>query len=762
MTATPDPMADGGAPRLGAAAPDSLVDVIPGLVATLTPDGAVEFVNHQVLTYCGLPFEELLRWDANGVVHPDDLPEVTEVISRSLASGEPYEVEERIRRFDGRYRWFQVRGVPLRTTGGGIARWCVLLTDIDDRRAAEAAVRASEVNFRLMVDTIPGMVHTMSANGAVEFVNQAILAFLGRKREELDDWEGLLHPDDREKVVERWRHCIATGEPYEVEHRVRCADGGHRWVRSRGLPLRDTGGRIVRWYNLLTDIDERMRAEEALRSSERNLQLTIDKIPAMVWSADAGGTADFFNRHYLEFTGLSAEDASDWGWVRAVHPDDMAALDHAWQRMLSEGASGEAEARLRHHGGEYRWFLFRGNPVRDDSGTIVRWYGVNTDIEDRKQAEVALRRAYDSFADGQRLSHTGNFTADIVGDEHEWSDELYRIFEFDLGSKISVTAVRALIHPDDLAAFDAGFARSLGGETFDLMFRIVTRSGALKYVRAVARVIERVAGRPLFIGAIQDVTEYRSAEEALNRARSELAHVARVATVSTLTASIAHEVNQPLSGVITNAGTCLRMLSADPANVDGARETARRIIRDGHRASEVISRLRAMFTKREFTVEHVDLNEAIEEVLSLSRSELQRHGVQVLLQLENDLPGVMGDRVQLQQVVLNLVRNGAEAMVSVEDRPRQLVIRSGRENGESVRVVVRDSGVGIDPDGAGVLFEPFRTTKRDGMGIGLSISRSIAERHHGRLWAEAHEGPGATFVLSIPCAVPVQPALASP
>ena len=255
----------------------------------------------------------------------------------------------------------------------------------------------------------------------------------------------------------------------------------------------------------------------------------------------------------------------------------------------------------------------------------------------------------------------------------------------------------------------------------------------------------------MFVGALQDVTESMVAEEALNRARSELAHVARVTTLSALTASIAHEVNQPLSGIITNAGTCLRMLDADPPNVEGARETARRTIRDGNRASEVIMRLRALFSKKEFTLESLDLNEATREVIALSLSDLQRNRMVLQSELADDLPNVTGDRVQLQQVILNLLRNASDAMLGLHDRPRQLLIRTEREDGDRVRVSVRDAGVGVDAQSMNKLFDAFYTTKSDGMGIGLSVSRSIVERHHGRLWAAPNDGPGATFSFSIPC-----------
>jgi C4-dicarboxylate-specific signal transduction histidine kinase len=261
----------------------------------------------------------------------------------------------------------------------------------------------------------------------------------------------------------------------------------------------------------------------------------------------------------------------------------------------------------------------------------------------------------------------------------------------------------------------------------------------------------------MFVGALQDVTESMVAEEALNRARSELTHVARVSTVSALTASITHEVNQPLAAIITNANTCLRMLNRDPPNLDGARETVRRTIRDGNRASDVIARLRALFSKKEFTLEQVDLSQATRDVIALSLSDLQRHRVVLQSELADGLPLVTGDRIQLQQVILNLLRNASDAMAEVDDRPRHLLVRTEREDRDRVRVIVRDAGVGLTGQSIDQLFDAFYTTKSGGMGIGLSVSRSIIESHHGRLWASPNEGPGATFGFSIPVA-PMDPA----
>ena len=264
---------------------------------------------------------------------------------------------------------------------------------------------------------------------------------------------------------------------------------------------------------------------------------------------------------------------------------------------------------------------------------------------------------------------------------------------------------------------------------------------------------KHVAGRPLFIGALQDVTESKGRRGGAGQGRRELAHVARVTTVSALTASIAHEVNQPLSGIITNAGTCLRMLANNPPDVDGARETARRTLRDGNRASDVITRLRALFSKREFTLEPLDMNDVTREVITLSMSDLQRNRIVLQSEFADDLPMITGDRIQIQQVVLNLLRNASDAMLTVQDRPRQLLIRTALDGDDRVRVSVRDAGVGLDVQSMTKLFDAFYTTKVEGMGIGLSVSRSIIEKHHGRLWAEPNDGPGATFSFSIP-AVP--------
>jgi C4-dicarboxylate-specific signal transduction histidine kinase len=316
---------------------------------------------------------------------------------------------------------------------------------------------------------------------------------------------------------------------------------------------------------------------------------------------------------------------------------------------------------------------------------------------------------------------------------------------------VTLELIRTRVHPDDLSLLERMVDEAQGDASdFEWQYRLLMPDQSIKYMHAVANATRDQDGQLEYIAAIQDVTARRLSEEALDKARAQLTHVARITSLGVLTASIAHELNQPLSGIITNANTCLRMLGADPPDVDGSRETARRTVRDGNRASEMITRLRALFVKKESTTEPVDLNEATCEVLALSSSEFQRSRVVIQSELADNLPTITGDRIQLQQVILNLLRNASDSMVGVHDRPRQVLIRTDQEDGDRVRVTVKDNGAGFDRESSDKLFDAFYTTKSDGMGIGLSVSRSIVEKHHGRLWAEPNDGPGATFSFSIP------------
>lgn len=362
-----------------------------------------------------------------------------------------------------------------------------------------------------------------------------------------------------------------------------------------------------------------------------------------------------------------------------------------------------------------------------------------------------LRRSEGWLREAQQLSSTGSFYWQVDTDAVDFSEQMYRIYELDPNLPVTVQTIATRIHEEDLPLMEEMIEIARGPATeLDYLYRAKMPDLSIKYLHLVAQGTRDKEGKLVYTGAIQDVTPRYTAEEALGKARSELAHVTRITTLGVLTASIAHEVNQPLLGIVVNASTCLRMLASDPPNIEGARKTAERSIRDGHRAADVIRRLRALFGKKGTTTEPVDLNDAAREVIALSSSELQRSKVSLQSDLAANLPFVMGDRVQLQQVILNLLLNAADAMAKVDDRPRKLTIKTELGDEASVRLIVQDVGVGIPKDFQEKLFEAFYTTKDQGMGMGLSVSRFIIESHSGRLWANSNDGPGATFSFSIP------------
>jgi PAS domain S-box-containing protein len=641
-----------------------------------------------------------------------------------------------------------------------------------------------------------------------------------------------------------------------------------------------------------------------VKISEDQLWKMVDTIPALVWSARPDGSAEFFNRRWLDYAGLSAEQAQDWGWTAAVHPDDLNRLVDYWRSILPSGQSGEIEARLRRFDGQYRWFLFRASPLHDQSEQIVNWCGTNIDIEDRKQAEEKLRRSEARVLEAQRLSDVGSWKYDLLSDLVTSSPQLLRVYDVQpdedysvpefwfnrihpedrkrvqeafqrskiektdyqaeyrivlpdgttkyqhsigspilnesgdlvefVGTAMDVTeqglaraalekaleeinrltdclraenlALRAsehelslivetipgnvwcaspdgaltyvnqreldyigttfeelahagwlnFLHPDDVQPTVRAWTHAVEtGQTHDVQYRIRRFDGAYRWLHVRGQPMRDAEGRVTrWYGLLIDIDDRKKMEEALRCTQTRLSQATQIATVGELAASIAHEINQPLAAVVASSHACLRFLSAQPPSFAKAYEAAESIVRDGKEAGEVVRRIRALFKRA--TVEKVmlDLNDVIGEVLRLLGGETTRRRVAVETDLGKDLPPVAGDRVQLQQLVLNLLLNGIEAMDPVLDRPRKLLVRSKRDSPETVLVEVRDCGVGLkDPDR---VFEAFVTTKENGMGMGLAICRSIVEAHNGRLWAASGEGPGATFCFTLPFTLSTQ------
>jgi len=630
---------------------------------------------------------------------------------------------------------------------------------VSRREKAEAEVRelarGLEAKIRRLVEANVVGIVMWNLEGAISGANEAFLRMVQYEREDLSSgcvrWTDLTPVEWRRYDDGAIADLKATGifQPYEKEYFRK--DGSRLPVLLGGALLEGDGNEGVAF---VLDLTEQKRQESARLYSEERYRVVVETASDAVVSIDDEGSIVFANPATATIFGYEPAELAGKPLTLLV-PEYMRELHQAgFKRYLATGQrhmnwQGTELTALRKNGEEFPVEVSFGEITRDGHKTFT---GFLRDISKRKQAEQALRRSEEFLAEAQHLSHTGSFSWRVATDEITWSEQLYRIYEIESSVPVTLELICTRVHPEDLTLYEKMVEEARnGGNDFEWHYRLLMPDHSIKYMHALAHATRDQDGRLEYIAAVQDVTARKLVEEARDKARSELTHVARVTSLGTLTASIAHELNQPLSGIVTNASTCMRMLATDPPNVDGARETARRTIRDGNRASEMITRLRALFSKKSATTQSLDLNEATREVIALSLSELQKNRVILRPELAHDLPLVTGDRVQLQQVILNLLRNASDAMSTIDDRPRDLMIRTEPDDNDRVRLSVSDVGIGFEPQAAGKLFDAFYTTKNGGMGIGLSVSRSIIERHYGRLWVMPNNGPGVTFSFSIPC-----------
>jgi PAS domain S-box-containing protein len=498
----------------------------------------------------------------------------------------------------------------------------------------------------------------------------------------------------------------------------------------------------------------RARAEqhaiEALRYSEAQWKEVFEHNPVMYFMVDAAGTVLSVNTFGAAQLGYSVSELLGQSVLKVFPAEEQRAAQSNVAICLENiGQTHSWEIRKVRKDGSALWVRENAKAVRRVDNQLIVLIACE-DITERKDAENALRQSEMYQAEAQRLSHTGSFGRRVGSGEIIWSEETFRIFGFDKAPSVQLAAVMQRIHPDDRARVQRTIDRaSIDEKDFELGYRLLMPDGSVKHVHATAHTVADASSGIEFVGAVTDVTARKQAEVELHEAQTNLAHVTRVTALGEMAASIAHEVNQPLAAVVTNAAACLRWLDREPANLKEARGTLRSIINDGNRAGEVIQRVRALVNK---TTDRkaLHINEVVNEVMSLVHHELFSHRVALRLDLAPALPPVLADRIQLQQVILNLVVNGIEAMQQVKDRPRELVIRTLQDETSQVLVTVSDVGVGVAAENADRLFDAFFTTKSSGMGMGLSICRSIVDAHGGRLSASGNTGPGATFQFTLP------------
>jgi PAS domain S-box-containing protein len=502
------------------------------------------------------------------------------------------------------------------------------------------------------------------------------------------------------------------------------------------------------------DIDDQRKAEAAVRESEYKLRQIIDTVPGIVWATGPDGENTYANQRLLDYIGAPHKDFRKRGWQQFIHPDDLPETLRAFHHALETGTSYETVHRVRRSDGEFRWHRDHGEPLRDREGRIIQWYGLSIDVDEAKKAEDRLRRSEAYLAEAQQLSHSGvaayNETATLYG-----SEETYRIWGFDPAQGVpSREAVNQRIHPDDRNQLLAEVQRAVSEKRdYSAAYRIVLPDGTIKHIETIGRPAFSASGELIEIVTTQiDVTERKRAQEEHTRLlqlEADFAHMNRVSMLGEMAASLSHEIMQPIASARNNARAAQKFLEMEPPDLGEVREAVASFVSDTDRTGEIIARIREQIKKAPPRKERFDLNAAINEVIILARSATNRNGVSVEMRLAEGLSLVAGDRVQLQQVLLNLVLNAVEAMNEVEAGPRELSIRT--EQGQmGVLVAVGDSGPGIEPDDRERVFKSFYTTKSGGTGMGLSICRSIIDAHGGRLWAEANEPRGAVFQFILP------------
>jgi PAS domain S-box-containing protein len=694
--------------------------------------------------------------------HPEDRAAVQQTIDRASIDGNSFDHEYRLLMPDGSVKY--VHAVARARRGeSGSAEFVGAVTDVTVEREAERKLRRSEAYLA----EAQHLSHTSSwawdVRGNFVYRSAELYHLFGLDPEDAvsqQPFQDRILPEDWHRILEVVPQAIRDKADFEIDFRIALPDGSVKRIHSVGHPLVGGDGDVVEIIGTHVDVTEQYAAKEALqkaldeiKKSEDRLRLVIDTIPTLVWRAGPEGIPDFLNQPALDYTGISLDRAAT-DWPRAFHPDDKKGMLVKWAAIRESGLPGGLEARLRRFDGEYRWFWFQAEPLRDELGNIVKWYGSSTDIEDRKRTEEALRESEQRFRD---YAETASDWLWETGPDHR----LTRISEHLNAVGILPSRATGVARWDIATDVESEpekwrLHRALLDEhrPFRNFLYTVNGGGSTAYVQTSGKPVYDAHGDFLgYRGTGADITatiRADQAEQALRKAQAELAHVSRVTMLGEMTASISHEVNQPLAAVVNAGAACRRWLDGDTPNLDEARKAVDWVIKEGNRASEIIRRVRALVNNADPKKEILDINNVINEAVALVQRELANHHVRLRMELAPVLPVVLADRVQLQQVIINLVMNGAEAMQQVTDRPRELVILSCQDEAHRVAVAVVDSGAGIPAESADRLFDAFFTTKSTGMGMGLSICRSIIEAHGGRLTAANNAGPGARFQFTLP------------
>jgi PAS domain S-box-containing protein len=726
-------------------------------------DGLFRYVNPAMATMFGYSVQELVgRFGPADLVHPDDRARVLENIRRRF-EGETEELRYEFcgLRKDGSLVLVEVHG--RRIERGEKIALIGTVVDNSERSRVEADLRTSETRFRSLVDHATDGFFLLDEHQVLLDVNRQACENLGYTRKEMIG----MHPRDFDANLDaasiaRIGKRIKAGETvtFETLHRRKDGTVFPVEVRARQFPLGERPFRL----SLARDITERKRTEEVLRESQAKLQKAQGIAHFGWWERDLITNRVSLSDEVCRIFGLEAVGLPEWQarWLNLIHPEDRPRVaEKAAAALLRGGPRYDVEYRVVRPDGAERIVHSQGDVTWDESGRPLRQFGVLQDITELRQAEKelrargeALRRSEAYLTEAQRLSHTGTLAFNLAGPTY-WSDESYRIWGLDPHQGLPILGtVLQRIHPDDRERVDAETDRALREKRgFAFEFRIVLPDGTVKHIEATGRPLFSADGELVEMVATHiDVTKRKRAEEEHERLRQledDLAHVNRLSVMGELAASLAHEVLHPIATARNNARAGIRFLEMNPPNLPEVKEALACIVRDADRAKGIVDRMRDHIKKVPARSEPFDLNAAVDEVIEMVQSAITKNKVSVRASLNGLLP-VRGDRVQLQQVVLNLILNAVEAMSAVETGLRELSISTSQIQAGGILVAVHDSGPGIDPEHLDRVFAPFYTTKSSGIGMGLSICKSIIAAHGGRLWAEANRPRGARFQFTLP------------
>lgn len=738
-----------------------LIDTVPVQIWCVTAEGQPAYVNKTMADFTGMPLQ---AFDPDGglpgaidtLVHPDDRGPLGAALSHSFRTGEPFHLRFRNRRRDGVFRWQEGRAEPLRDECGAIVRWYGANVDIDDQVRLYDDLAEREARIRRLVDSDVIGIVIWDLDGTLVDANDAFLRTVGYGRDDVRAglrWFDMTPPDWQEvHAHEEAEELAATGKMQAREKEYFRKDGTRVPVLIGAACFE---GRSRQGVAYILDLTDHKRAEAELRASKQQLEQMIDALPINILSFDPHRRLTYASKRYLDTVGLPPAEIKDFEALArdVAHPDDFEAMFRKASRGFATGEAFVNRFRRRCGDGVHRWIEARAQALRDQGDAIVQWYVVSIDIEEEMQAQEALRER-ERFL--WQLVETLPAMIDCAAPDGEpvyRSQQLRQYLGYDLEaldgagrSRLSGT-LEGGVHPDDLAGVLEDYGRSLAtGAPYQRRHRLRRFDGTYRWVETRAAPMRQADGTIVQWNVIcLDIDGEVQAQQALRLAQERVAQAAQAASLAELSASIAHEVNQPLAAVVANSHACQRWLIADPPNLERARRTVERITRDANAAAQIVGRIRALFRQSAELRTSTTFDAVIAEARSLLADEAARRGVRVEVDVAAGLPPVAIDRVQIQQVLVNLVRNAMEAMDDAADKSIRITIR---RDGDAIRTAVADRGPGVaEPDR---IFAPFFTTKPHGMGMGLAICRSVVEAHGGQLWAEAGEPTGATFVFTLP------------